>query len=65
MTAIKYRFFYNEFGHLDSVNDIESGATVYVPNSPNYSLDNPLTAEFLATNPDLSDKPELAVKEET
>lgn len=60
-----YKFFYNNLGQLDCVNDAKTGATVYIPNSDRYTPEsNPLTAAFLATDPDLSDKPELAVQED-
>lgn len=59
-----YRFYYNSLGGLSWVTEIETRITVYVPNSDQYTLDNPLTAAFLATNPDLADKPEWAEVEE-
>lgn len=60
-----YKFFYNNLGQLDSVNDAETGATVWIRGVDRYTPEsNPLTAEFLATNPDLSDKPELAVQDD-
>ncbi len=65
ITEGSYKFFYNSLGQLDSVNDAVTGSTVWVQDSDRYTPEsNPLTAAFLATNPDLSDKPELAVQEE-
>jgi hypothetical protein len=66
ITVNNYQFFYNEFGQLDSVNDATTGATVYIPGTDQYSPEsNPLTAEFLETNPDLSDRPDLAIPDES
>jgi len=43
-----YRINYNSHGALDSVNDVETGATVWVPNHPDYAAEsNPLALAFL------------------
>lgn len=56
-----YRYYYNSLGQLSWVTLIATKNTVYVPNSPTYTAENnPDTAQFLATDPDLSDHPEFA-----
>lgn len=52
-----YYYSYTSDGKLECVNRASDGATVWVHESAEYTVNNPLTIEFLATNPDLSDKP--------
>lgn len=54
-----YFYSYNSEGVLECVNHGISGDTVWVKDSPSYTENNPKTAEFLATNPDLSDQPQI------
>lgn len=60
-----YLYFYDSEGHLNCVNDAYTGATVYIPNHADYTPDNDLTASFLATQPDLTDRPPLPTPEVT
>lgn len=53
-----YFYSYNSDGVLECVNHSQTGATVWVKDSPEYTAEtNELTAKFLATNPDLSNQP--------
>jgi hypothetical protein len=58
-----YLYFYDTQGHLNCVNDAYTGATVYIPNSPDYTTDNIHTAAFFATAPDLSDRTPTPITE--
>lgn len=60
----KFKVFYDSLGRAESANCAFTGATAWVKDSSVYDPEtNPLTAEFLAEEYDLSDRPDLAIPE--
>lgn len=60
----RFLLFYNSLGNIESANCAETGTTIWVKGSPHYTSEtNPLTADFLAQEYDLSDRPDLAIPE--
>jgi hypothetical protein len=52
-----YRLSINSAGKVDAANLVSNGNTVWCPNSDRYTAGNPDTADFMAHNYDLRDRP--------